>query len=816
MRVPLAWLREYVDISLSPRELGDELTMRGMEVEGVETSGADWTDVVVGRLNDVQRHPNADTLWLTRVDVGPAGGELDIVCGAQNIEPGQLVPVALVGAVLPGDRRIERSKIRGVVSNGMLCSPIELGLGTDADGILILGTDDEHPIGTPLGDVVGEIVLDVDVKPNRGDALSMVGLAREIAAFTGAELRIPEPRLPSAAGEPVESRVSVRIEDPDLCPRFTAVLLEGVRNGPSPEWMQRRLIAAGMRPISAVVDVTNYVMHELGQPQHAYDAEKIPDARIVVRRARAGERLETIDHVERELDERMLVIADGERPIGLAGIMGGASTEVSDATTRVILESAIFHGPTVRNTARRLGLRSEASMRHEKGIGPHLPRLAAERAAQLIGEITGATVAPGMVDNDPGPHRPRRIMVRVSSLERFLGIELTDASVRDLLAPLGFEVTGTGDELQVTVPSHRLDVTVPADVAEEVARAHGYGRIPGRLPTAQLPPYRSDPSGPRHAVRRILAGLGLDEVVTHALVGPDDLERSGLDAAAGDLVRLFNPLSAGHSILRPSMTPSLLGAVAENVRQRREDAWLFELGKVYWYRSGGAATPRDVAAETAGTGRYESWELGIILAGNPAATAPGRSPQPADVATLKGIIDALHESVGAPRPAYRAETEDERHAHRHPGRTGRICDAQGRAYGSLGEVHPLIAEAWGLPGRPVDASISLDRLLALVPEDRAVRAIPAAQPIDRDLAVILPESTPVGELLRVARMSAGPLLDEIHLFDVYRGPQIGDGRVSYALALRFQPTVAGDEKAVDKALNKVRGSVRHHLEAEIR
>ncbi len=817
MRVPLSWLRDYVDISLSPRELADELTMRGMEVDSVETAGADWTDVVVGRLMEVQRHPNADTLWFTRVDVGPAGGQLDIVCGAQNIEPGQLVPTALVGALLPGDRRIERSKIRGVVSDGMLCSPIELGLGGDADGILILGTADEHPIGTPLADIVGETVLDVDVKPNRGDALSMVGLAREIAAFTGAELRMPEPGTPGEAGRPIAGVVSVRIDEPELCPRFTALLFEGVRNGQSPDWMQRRLVAAGMRPISAVVDVTNYVMHELGQPQHAYDADAVADAHIVVRRARAGERLETIDHVERDLDERMLVIADDERPIGLAGIMGGASTEVGEGTTRVILESAVFHGPTVRNAARRLGLRSEASMRHEKGIGPDLPRLAAARAAQLICEITGATLAQGMVDNDPGPHPARRIMVRVGSLERLLGIELTGPGIRELLGPLGFEVTVTEDELEVVVPSHRLDVSLPADVAEEVARAYGYERIPGRLPAAQLPPYRPDPSGPRHMVRRILAGLGLNEIVTHALVGPEDLVRAGQDGEAGELVRLFNPLSVDHSILRRSMVPSMLGALAENARQRQENAWLFDLGKVYWYRSGGeATTPRDRGADTAGTGRYEAWELGIILAGNPAPRSPGRPPEPAQIGTLKGIIDALHDSIGAPRPAYRAETDEERHPHRHPGRTGRICDAQGRAYGSLGEVHPRVAGTWGLPGRPVDASISVDRLLALVPEGRTVRSVPAAQPIDRDLAVILPESTPVGELLRIARMSAGLLLDEVHLFDVYRGSQVGEGRVSYALALRFQPAVAGDEKSVDKALNKVRGSLRHHLGAEIR
>ncbi len=813
MRVPLSWLREYVEFDLAPRQLAEELTMRGMEVSDVEQA-AGWTDVVVGRVLTVDRHPNADTLWLTRVDVGEAGGELEIVCGAQNLEVGQLVPTALVGAVLPGDRRIERSKIRGAVSNGMLCSPIELGLGADADGIHILGHGDEIALGTPLAELLGETILDVDVKPNRGDALSMVGLAREVAAFTGAELRMPEAGVIEADDDAL-ALVSVRIDEPVLNPRFTARWFGGVANGPSPDWMQRRLVAAGMRPISAVVDVTNYVMHELGQPMHAYDADAIPGGRIVVRRARDGETLETIDHVERTLDGRMLVIADQERPIGLAGIMGGASTEVSAGTTNVIFESAIFHGPTIRNTARRLGLRSEASMRHEKGIGHDLPRFALDRAARLIAEITGARVARGIVDNDPDP-KPRRVVpIRVDRISHLLGLELTPARMRELLHPLDFEVEGDAGALDVLVPPHRLDVTSDADVAEEVARAHGYERIPSRLPRASLPPFRPDPSEARHRVRRILAGLGLDETVSHALIGRADLERTNYAADDPQLIHLFNPLSEEHAILRPNLYPSLLAGVAENARWRQADVRLFDLGKVYWYQPG-APTPRDRRAETAGTGRYESWELGIVLGGNAGPASAGEPLRAAEVADLKGIVDALHDALGAPRPAYRAEDAGARHPHRHPGRTGLVSDASGRPYGSLGEVHPQVVEAWGLSGRPVDAAIDLDRLLELVPTDRRSRPIADAQPIDRDLAVVVDDTTPVGELLRVARMSAGPLLVDLRLFDVYRGDQIGPGRVSYALALRFQPEAPGDAKGVEKALNKVRGSLTHHLGAEIR
>ncbi len=814
MRVPIRWLRDYVDVDLDPQQLADELTMRGMEVASIEVAGADWTDVVVGRLLAVERHPNADTLWLTLVDVGHRGGEIEIVCGAQNLQIGQLVPAALVGAVLPGDRKIERSKIRGVVSNGMLCSAIELGLGADADGIHILGHGDEIPVGASVADLVGETVLDVDVKPNRGDALSMVGLAREVAAFTGGEVRLP-PHDVNEVGEATASRVTVQIDEPALNPRFTARWFEGVANGPSPDWMQQRLLAAGMRPISAIVDVTNYVMHELGQPMHAYDADHVPNGAMVVRRARDGERLVTIDHVERALDERMLVIADEERPIGLAGIMGGASSEVTDATTRVILESAIFDGPKIRNTARRLGLRSEASMRHEKGIGADLPRFAIDRAAHLIAEITGARVASGIVDNDPQPRPPVRVSVSVARTARLLGIELAAERLGTLLAPLGFDVHGADDTLTVEVPSHRLDVTSAADVAEEIARAHGYENIPGRLPAAVLPPYRSDPSEPRHRVRRILAGLGLDEMVSHALIGRDDLVRSGLAPDVPELVRVHNPLSEEHSILRPSMAPSLLGGLAENMRWRQPDVRLFDLGKIYAYRPGNP-TPRDLQSETAGTGRYEAWELGMIGSGEIVPTAPGETARAFDIGDMKGIIDALHDALGAPRPAYRAAEADSGHPHRHPGRNGLVCDAAGRAYGSLGETHPGIAAAWGLSGRPVDASIAIDRLLDLVPADRRVSPVPAAQPVDRDLAVVTDEGIAVGDVLRVARTSAGPLLAGLRLFDVYRGDQVGEGRVSYALALRFQPESPGDTTAVEKALNKVRGALRHHLGADIR
>lgn len=811
MRVPLGWLREYVSFDLSPEALAEQLTLRGMEVSAIELTGADWSDVVVGRLLTVERHPNADKLWLTTVDVGDASGPLQVVCGADNVAPGQLVPVALVGAVLPGGRRIERSKIRGVESQGMLCSPTELGLGDDAEGIHILGTAGELPLGADLRGILGDVVLDVDVKPNRGDALSMVGLAREIAAITGSGLRLPEIHLTEDGSLTVGDGVTVVIEDGEGCPRFTARVFEGVTNGPAPGWMQQRLLAAGIRPISAVVDVTNYVMHELGQPMHAYDGAAIPMGRIVVRRARDGEELETIDHQTRTLDARMLVIADAERPIGLAGIMGGASTEVGAATTRVILESAIFHGPTIRNAARRLGLRSEASMRHEKGIGHDLPRLAIDRAAALIAELTGARVATGIADNDPDLRPPRVVRLSVARTERLLGIPLRASQVAELLAPLEFVAETDGsDEVSVSIPSHRLDVTAPEDVAEEVARSYGYGRIEGRLPLAALPPFRPDPSEARHRARRILAGLGLDEVVTHALIGRADLERCGMRADGPDLIRVANPLAEQHSIMRPSLVPSLLAALSENVRQRRTDAWLFEIGKTY-----SMGPPGEHDTESAGTGRHEAWGVGLAMMGPRRPRSPGSDVVEADVGDLKWMIEGLHLRLGAPLAVFRAPA-DATPSHLHPGRTADLVDAAGRGYGTIGELHPAIAEAWDLPGRPLVATLGLSALLQLVPQAVRAAPVPPAQPIDRDLAVVLAETTPVADLLRIVRSSAGATLASARLFDEYRGPQVGDGRVSYAVALRFQPMATDDEHGIERAMDRIRGALKHHLRAEIR
>jgi len=597
VRVPLSWLREFVDVDLDPEALAVRLTLLGMEVKGIERWGAAWRNVVVGELLAVEKHPRADRLSLTRVDVGD-GEPLEIVCGATNIAPGQRVPVALPGAVLPGERRIERTEKMGVVSNGMLCSGDELGMTTDAEGILILSPD--TPIGAKLTDLYGDDVLDVDVKPNRGDALSIVGLAREVAAVTGSPLRYP-PSDVTEAGPPVSTHLSVEVLEPELCPRFCARWVSGVTVGPSPDRVQMRLLAAGQRPISNVVDASNYVMIELGKPVHTFDGAKVRDGRIIVRLARAGERLVTLDHVDRELHPETLLITDPAGPIGLAGVMGGADSEVSDATTDVAVESAIFDPVNIRRTAFRYALRSEASLRFEKGQEFRLARLGADRTARLVAEWAGGTIAPGVVDSNPVEPAQPTVAFRPARVNRLLGTALAVEEQRALLARVGIEtraapagtsvqvaggtrplVVEPGDEpvVEATVPTWRRDLAVEADLTEEIIRVRGYDLVPSILPHTTMPEYRHDPLELRNVVRDALVGAGLTEAVTFALVSPRLVERFPVlsdpplaaepeSVAIGRAVTVTNPLSSQHSMLRQQLIGSLLEAVSTNVRWPR-------------------------------------------------------------------------------------------------------------------------------------------------------------------------------------------------------------------------------------------------------
>ncbi len=660
MRVPIGWLADYVDLDLTPEGLAERLTLLGMEVQKIERWGGDWQEVVVGELLAVEPHPRADRLSLTRVTVGD-GEPLEIVCGATNIAVGQRVPVALPGAVLPGDRRIERTEKMGVVSNGMLCSGEELNLTADGEGILILPAD--TPLGVPLVELYGDWVLDIDVKPNRGDALSLVGLAREVSAVTGAPVRFPDtdPTAAADAGR-TEDRLLVVVEDPELCPRFVARWIDDVTIGRSPDTVQARLLAAGMRPVSNVVDASNYVMLELGKPTHTFDAAAIHEGfdgrpTILVRRARVGERLVTLDHVDRELDPETLLIADPEGPLGIAGILGGATSEVGDGTTSVVVESAIFDPVAIRRTGQRYGIRSEAQVRFEKGQEYRLARLGADRTARLIAEWAGARPLAGYTDTAPDEPAEVRVAFRPDRVNRLLGMDLAADDQRALLTRVGIATEAAdpqtpilvasgsdpltadpagAETLVAVVPSWRRDLAIEADVAEEVARVAGYETIASITPHTPMPDYRPSPIELRDVVRETLAGAGLTEVVSHALVAPQQLERFALGepvASVGDdpqpvpeRVAVTNPLSRDHSVLRQGLIGSLVDIVRGNGRHGRSDVAMFEIGKGYGR----------IGDET-----VEWWRLGFALTGAAEPPAWNRPQRVYDVDDAKGIVELV-------------------------------------------------------------------------------------------------------------------------------------------------------------------------------
>lgn len=803
MRVSMKWLRELVDVELPLDALVDLLDMTGTKVEAVHTIGAALEGVVVGLILTKERHPDAETLWVTTVDVG-GDRPLTIVCGAQNFEAGDRVPVAVVGTTLPNGVTIKKAKLRGVVSEGMNCSATELGIGSDSSGLLILPAD--APVGMPFAQYHGmaDTVLELEVTPNRPDCLSMAGVAREVGAVTGHAARVPAVTV-AESGEPVEMSVSVTIDDPSLCPRYTARLVRGVKVGPSPAWLAERVSATGTRPISNVVDVTNLVMFELGQPLHAFDAGTLGlhDGKraITVRLALPGERLTTLDGQGRALAADTLVIADPRGAVALAGVMGGLETEVTDATVDVLLESACFDPASTGRTGRRLALISEASMRFERGVDANGCVAALDRAASLLAEVAGGTVAPSVVDEYPHPAVPAVVPLRIARLNALLGTDLDRATVTGILERLGLRVDASADDLTVIVPTFRPDLGREVDLIEEVVRVHGMGLVPSTLPAGRgRVGGLTDDQKRRERVGAALRGAGLNEAITWSFADPTDAERTGWVFGPDETpVRLLNPMSADQSLLRFSTLPGLVRAVADNRRKGVADVHLYEIGSV-WRTAAGRKQPKEravVAGVLAGSWNRPGWNEPAV---------------PLDVFDMKGVVESVIEELGVARLRLRAADLP----HLQPGRSAEVLIGSD-VVGWLGEVHPAVLASYECAGPVAAFELQLKPLLKAARDVRPFVDLPRYPGVKMDLAIVVPDGVPAERVEQAIRSAGGKLLDDVRLFDAYRGEGVVAGHTSLAFALVYRhpdhtltddEVVALHEKVVRKATSAVGGQLR--------
>ena len=832
MLVSTAWLSRYVDAGLDPEALAGLLTLSGLEVEGVEVKGASVPDgVTIGLVLTAEKHPDADRLTLCTVDVG-SGTALNIVCGAPNVAAGQKVCVATVGTTLlltdpkTGQKvpvTMAERKIRGAASQGMICAEDELGLSADHAGILVL--PDDAPVGASVRDYLGAggAVLEVNITPNRPDATSHFGVARDVAALTGASLAKPSVDVPSPGGEAAE-RVSVQIDAPEGCTRYVGMLIENVAVGPSPDWLREALEAIGLRSINNVVDVTNFVLHEIGQPLHAFDFDRVAGRRIVVRRAHDGERFTTLDGKERTLPAGATVIADAERAVAVAGVMGGLDSEVTNATTTVLLEAAHFDPATTRRTAKALDLSTDASYRFERGVDPLGTRWAAARAAALIAEVAGGHVVSGCVDVVAAPFEPSHVHLRLPRIPKVLGVEVPRTEVVRLLRAIGFAVEEASDllglvkqiqkgahvdgfedgpdTLRLTVPSWRPDVTREIDVIEEVARLHGFDRLPEpkhvTLPTAV--PTANPAVAARTRLREALVGLGFREVVTTSLLAADVAERFRFDHPAygnGPVVATYDPARESPLTLRPSLLPSALAVAGYNQRQRQPSLRLFEVGHVF---RGPAVASQD--ARVAPSDEREHAVL--LLAGDNRVAGWDERPRPFDVFDAKGAVEALFEGLGLdaafePCAVPSGLVED--------ALTVRVA---GEAAGLVGRFTEAALDGAGARGPVVFAELHWEALAARLAGRGPVRYAPFSRlpEAERDLAFVVPAGTAAGDVAATIRQHGGPLLRGVRLFDRYG--KLEGGRVSLAFALRFGKD---DGMLRDADLDAATDTVRKAVEA---
>jgi phenylalanyl-tRNA synthetase beta chain len=827
MKIPYAWLREYCDPGIEPGELAERLAMTGTEVERVATLGPPAAEgFVVGRVLECERHPNADRLSVCSVDTGE-GEARTIVCGAPNVAAGQTVPVALPGATMPGGTKLGEAKLRGVRSSGMILSAAELEIAEEAAGILVLEDDGAQP-GTPLAEVlpVGDAVLELEVTPNRVDCLGVYGVAREVHAISGAALG-PEPWAEDAPAEgegEVGDFASVEVEAPELCPRFTARVFTDVTIGPSPAWLQARLTAAGQRPINNVVDITNYTMLLTAQPLHAFDLDRVPGGALIVRAAGEGEKMTTLDGVERELDAETVLVCDRNGPSGIAGIMGGQVSEVSEGTTRVLLEVANWNGTNILRTSRMLALRSEASGRFEKQLHPELCMRAQRIASRLMIELCGAKLVPGTIDVAAEIPKPPQLRLRAGRVEGLLGVPIEQSDQISYLQRLGFGVEVEGDDLIVEVPPDRHgDVTREVDLIEEVARVHGLDEhLPSTLPAVGQAGGLSREQRLRRRTEDAIRDLGFDEVVGWSFTDPGQPGRLRLPDGdpRADQVRISNPLSEDQSAMRTTLVGSLLDAAQRNLAHGAERVALFESGRVYLKspptglkqglnrpesahrRSFGGALAGEFSGERPAP-FVEPHRLGCLAVGPLVPQSWRGGGEPADFFAVKGVLEGVATRLGVS-----LEFEQAQEPFLHPGRAARVV-VERESAGWIGELQPLVCREWDLDAA-AGFEVGLAPLLAAAAagaetfED--VTTYPAVR---QDLAVVVPVDVSAASVRAAVVAGGGELLRSATVFDLYEGEQVGEGRKSLALRLEFR---AEDRTLTDEEVAGLRGSIAKELD----
>jgi len=798
MKVSLNWLKEYVSVTLAEKDLANALTMAGLEVEAITDRFSSLSPIKVGRITAVDPHPKADRLSICQVDIGD--NPLTIVCGAPNAAPGRIVPVALPGTVLPGGFTLKTVVIRGQHSEGMLCGESELGLGPDSGGLMILAED--SPIGESLTTALrlSDPVFEIGLTPNRPDCLSIIGISREVAAIEKSRVHYPDSNL-TDSGTRILDMTSVTIEAPDHCPRYAARLIENIKVGPSPFWLQDRLLSIGLRPINNIVDITNFVMMEMGQPLHAFDFDQLSENRIVVRTAAEGELFTTLDKKERRLSSDMLMICDGKKPVAIAGVMGGLNSEIENTTSRVLLESACFDPISIRKTAKRLGLGTDASYRFERGVDPHITVKALNRAAKLMVDIAGGSLIDGHIDAHPKPAVEKTINLSVSATNRLLGTAIEKKEMCHLLSTIEIGIEKTDEDtsldiIRVTPPSYRVDITRPEDLMEEIARLSGYGNIPTTLPA--MPAQTLELPGRTHirsAIRQRMIGMGFSEAINYSFIHHASCDRLNLrpDDSRRATVAILNPLSEDQTVMRSSLIPGLIETMRRNISKQIKDIKLFEIGQTFFAKNC-EELPREtevLAGLWTGARYAPAWHQPWIAC---------------DFYDLKGAVEELLNGFNITGVVFTQQPYDDC-TYLRPGFSAQIVSGE-KIIGVTGMVHPSTLKNYDLKQTAFVFELDLEKMSRLIPDKKAFLSLSKFPATSRDVTLIIDKDIEASRVLNMVNTGDQQLVEKVHLFDVFEGNPIARGKKSISFRITYRSTT---ETLEDELINEIHYKISDKL-----